>query len=64
MFILIAVGCREKNGERSSFEVGLKHVPVIGIVVVEANIIEMFFFLVEILRFSYVIINLFAFNED
>lgn len=63
MFILIAVGCREKNGERSSFEVGLKHVPVIGIVVVEANIIEMFF-LVEILRFSYVIINLFAFNED
>lgn len=47
MFILIAVGCREKNGERSSFEVGLKHVPVIGIVVVEANIIEMFFFLLK-----------------
>lgn len=45
MFILIMLlDAEEKNGERSSFEVGLKHVPVIGIVVVEANIIEMFFF--------------------
>lgn len=33
----------KKNGERSSFEVGLKHVPVIGVTVVEANVIEMVF---------------------
>jgi len=34
---------RKKNGERSSFKIGLKHVPVIGVIVVEANIIEMVF---------------------